>query len=189
MRALQVVIVARTIKVGGHGRDPVAVLILRAIGLAELDPCDLGDGIPFVRRLQRAGQQAVFGDRLRGELGIDAGRAEKQKPFHIRRVRRRADIGFDLQVLQQEIDRIVIVGLDAAHLGGGHDNGIGPGILHPFVHRVLIGEVHNIAPCGDHLAVFRCQTAHNSTAHHAAMARDPDTLAGQIVAHTVPPAQ
>ena len=53
--------------------------MLAAIGLAQLDAGDLGDGIPLVGRLQRPGQQRVFVHRLRRKFGIDAGRAEEQQ--------------------------------------------------------------------------------------------------------------
>ena len=39
--------------------------MLAMIGLAQLDPGDLGDGVPLVGRLQRPGEQGVFRDRLR----------------------------------------------------------------------------------------------------------------------------
>ena len=69
---LQVEIVARPVEIGRHGRDEVAA-VLAAIGLRQLDAGDLGDGVPLVGRLQRAGEQRVLGDRLRRELRIDAG--------------------------------------------------------------------------------------------------------------------
>ena len=74
----EIEIVAGTVEVGRHRRDEIGA-VLPAIGLAQLDPGDLGDRVPFVRRLQRAGQQRVFGDRLRRELRVDAGRAEEQQ--------------------------------------------------------------------------------------------------------------
>ncbi len=48
-------IVAGTIKIGGHGRDEIAT-ILAAVGLAQLDPCDLGHCIPFIGCLERTGE-------------------------------------------------------------------------------------------------------------------------------------
>src|SRR3546814_9347084 len=52
MAALQVEIVAWAVKIRRHGRDIIAA-ILPAIGLAQLDPGDLGDRIPFGGGLDR----------------------------------------------------------------------------------------------------------------------------------------
>jgi hypothetical protein len=62
--AVEVEIVALAVEVGRHGADEVAAVLL-AIGLGQLDAGDLGDRVPLVGRLQRAGQQAVLADRLR----------------------------------------------------------------------------------------------------------------------------
>ena len=51
----------------------------RGVSLAELDPGDLGDGVGFVRRLERAGQQRALRDRLRRELRVNAGAAEEEQ--------------------------------------------------------------------------------------------------------------
>ena len=51
----QIVIVPRTIKVCRLGRDEIRP-VLFAIGLTQLDACDLGDRVPFVGGLQRACQ-------------------------------------------------------------------------------------------------------------------------------------
>ena len=53
---LRIVIVARTVEVGRHRGDEVAA-VLPPVRLAQLDARDLGDRIPFVGRLERAGQQ------------------------------------------------------------------------------------------------------------------------------------
>ena len=75
---LQIEIVAGAVEIGRHRRDEVAA-ILPAIGLAQLDAGDLGDRVPLVGGLERAGEQRVLADRLRRKLRIDAGRAEKQQ--------------------------------------------------------------------------------------------------------------
>ena len=85
---LQVEVVAGAVEIGRHRRDEVAA-VLPAIGLAQLDAGDLGDRVPLVGRLERAGQQRVLGDRLRRELRIDAGRAEEQQLLDAGRVARR----------------------------------------------------------------------------------------------------
>ena len=85
---MQVEIVARAVEVGRHGGDVVAAM-LPAVGLGQLDAGDLGDRIPFVGRLERAGEQCVLVDRLRRELRIDAARAQEQQPFDVAPVRGR----------------------------------------------------------------------------------------------------
>jgi len=52
--------------------------MLLAIGLRELDPGDLGDGIPFIGRLKTAGEQRILVYRLGGVFRVDAGGAEEQ---------------------------------------------------------------------------------------------------------------
>ena len=56
---LEVEIVAGAVEVRRHGGDEVAA-VLAAEGLAELDAGDLGDRVPLVGRLQRAGEQALL---------------------------------------------------------------------------------------------------------------------------------
>src|SRR5256885_5467381 len=59
---------------------------LFAIRLAELDPGDFGDGIPFVGRLQRAGEQVFLFERLRRHLGVDRSEehtSELQSPCNL----------------------------------------------------------------------------------------------------------
>jgi hypothetical protein len=70
----EVEIVLRPVEVGRHGRDEVAA-VLAAVGLGELDAGDLGDGVPLIGRLQRAGEQGFLADRLGGEPRIDAARS------------------------------------------------------------------------------------------------------------------
>ena len=67
----QVEIVVRAVEVGGHGGDEVAP-VLPPVSLRQLDTGDLGDRVGLVRRLKRAGEKRVLGDRLRREPRIDA---------------------------------------------------------------------------------------------------------------------
>ena len=89
------------------------------VRLAELYAGDLGDCIGVIGRLQRAGQQRVFWNRLRRHFGIDAGRAQKQKLLDRAIVRRADDVGLDHQIVIEEIDRIAVVGVNAANLCRG----------------------------------------------------------------------
>ena len=74
----------------GPGRFPISATkdasirheiaaMLPAVGLAQFETGDLGDGIPLVGRLERAGQQRAFRHRLRCQARIDAGGAEEQQ--------------------------------------------------------------------------------------------------------------
>ena len=76
---LGVEIVVGSIEIARHDRN-VAPAELALIGLAHLDAGDFRDRIPFVGRLERPGEQAFLGDRLRSKFGVDAGRAEKHQP-------------------------------------------------------------------------------------------------------------
>ena len=49
---------------------PVRARLLAPVSLAELDAGDLRDRVPFVGRLERTGEQLLFGDQLSGELGL-----------------------------------------------------------------------------------------------------------------------
>ena len=64
VRARQVEVVVRAVEVGRHRRDEVRA-VLPPVGLAQLDPGDLGDRVRLVGRLERAGQQRLLGHRLR----------------------------------------------------------------------------------------------------------------------------
>ena len=119
-----VVIVARAIEVGGQllrrrlrlQADGIKV-VLPAQRLTQLDAGDLGDRIPLVRGLERPGEQRFLADRLLGELRVDAAAAQKQQAPHPGAPGRFDHVGLDLEVVEQEISWIAVVGLDAAHLG------------------------------------------------------------------------
>lgn len=68
---LQVVIIARTVKIRGHDRQ-IPCAVLTVVRPAHLDARDLGQGIGSVRGLQGAGQQIGFSDGLRTFARIDA---------------------------------------------------------------------------------------------------------------------
>jgi hypothetical protein len=72
----EVIIVAGTIEIARHRGDEIGA-VLAAIGLRHFQAGDLGDGVPLVGRLERAGEQRIFDDGLRRQPGIDARRPEK----------------------------------------------------------------------------------------------------------------
>jgi hypothetical protein len=122
VRVLRVEVVLRTVEVGGHGRDGVKA-VLDAVRLAHLDAGDLGDGVPLVGGLERAGEERVLRDGLRRELGVDAGGAEEEELADGAALERRVDdVGLDLEVGGDEVAGVGGVGVDAADLGGGEDH-------------------------------------------------------------------
>lgn len=71
-------VVVGAVEIRRHGGDRVEGM-LDAERLAHFDAGDLGDGVPFVGRLERGGEEGGFGDRLRGEFGVDAGGSEEEE--------------------------------------------------------------------------------------------------------------
>ena len=53
VRGLQIVIIIWSIKIGGHGANEIAAELF-SVGLAELNPGNFSDGVPFIRGLQGA---------------------------------------------------------------------------------------------------------------------------------------
>ena len=81
----EIEIVPRAIKIGRHRRYEIAT-VFAPIGLTKLEPSDLGNGIPFIGGFKRSREQRIFLDRLWCHFRIDAGGAEKQQLFNVRRL-------------------------------------------------------------------------------------------------------
>ncbi len=64
-------IVAGAVKIGRNCGEKVESLFL-PIGFGQLEPGDLGEGVPLVRRLQRPGEQGPLAHRLGSIARIDA---------------------------------------------------------------------------------------------------------------------
>ena len=136
-----VVVVSRAIQIGGQllrrrlrlQADGIKA-VLPAQRLTQLDASDLGDRIPLVRGLERAGEQRFLANRLLGELGVDAAAAKKQQAPHPGAPGRFDHVGLDLEVVEQEISRVAVVGLDAAHLGRRQHHHRGRVLAEPALH-------------------------------------------------------
>ena len=115
--------------------------MLTSVEFAELQPGDLGDGVGFVGRLERAREERLFLDRLRGELGINAGAAQKEDPFHPRLIGRLYEIRGDHEVVVEEVGGPGVVGVDTADFGGGDDDGLGPPRGHEIDGGPLVAQV------------------------------------------------
>ena len=178
----KVIVVAPAIEVGRHRRDAVHP-VLAAIGLAQLDPGDLGDRVPLVGRLQRPGEQRFLGDRLGSELGVDARRAEEQQLGHPRAACAFDHIRLDHQVVIKELGRIRVVGMDPTDPRRGDDRQVRALGLKPREHRALIAQVERVSARTNDVARFCGKTAHHRATDHAAVARDPDLLVGEVEVH------
>ena len=140
MAGLQVEVVAGAVQVGRHEREVVgAVLAVEAA--AQLDAGDLGDGVGAVGLLQRAGEQVLLLERLRGLARVDAGAAEEDQPLDARGERLVDEVELDHQVLLDELARLLPVGQDAADLGGGDDDDLGLLLGEEALRGALVGEI------------------------------------------------
>lgn len=95
---------------------------------------------------------------------------------------RRLDyVGLNHQVLVDEVGWVGVVGVDAAHQGGGQVHLIWPFQVEKPLHGGLIGQVKLSVGSGDDLG-WRCalgqQVPHDGGTHHAAVAGDVDLLLG-----------
>src|SRR5262249_5314708 len=114
MGALEIEIVIRSVQIGGHGTDKIGSELAR-IRLAEFNSRDLCHRIRLVGWLERSAQQCAFRNRLRRELRVNARAAEKQQLARFVLEGGTNDIVLDLEVLDQELNRLITVGLDSPH--------------------------------------------------------------------------
>ena len=148
----QVEVVARAVEVGRHEREAVrAVLAVEAA--AELDAGDLGDRVGAVGLLQRAGEQVLLAQRLRGLARVDAGAAEEDDLARPGGLRLADDVGLDLEVLVDELPGLLPVCEDAADLGGRDDDDLGALLGEEAARGVLVGEVELVEVAHDEVLV------------------------------------
>src|SRR5262245_61324295 len=102
-------IVFGPIKIGGHCRNKIAT-ILASISLAELEASNFCDRVPFIRRLEWAGEQRIFTDGLWRELGVNARRPEIKQLLYAVGTCRADHILGDGQIVVEKIDRRAAVG-------------------------------------------------------------------------------
>lgn len=169
MAGFQVIVVARSVQVGGHdGQKFCAVLAVVAPAL--LDSRDLGQGVGTVGGLQRAGQQIFFLHGLGGMFGIDAGGAEEQQSGDVVLVGCMYDIGLDHQIFVDELRRIGVVGKDAADLGGCQKYVVRVFLGEKGIHRLLAGQVQfGVRPEDNVFISFTPQRLAQGRAHKAAV--------------------
>jgi len=168
----QVEVVVRAVQVGGHDRD-IGGPVLAVVGVAHLDPGDLGDGVGRIGGFQRAGEQGVLADRLGGEFGVDAGTAQEDQAFHPGPIRLMEDVDLDQQVFVNELAAIDIIGVNAANLGGGEKHDIRAFLGEEARGRRLIEQIEFGVGAQNQVGVaLRPQGAHQGGTHQAAMASD-----------------
>jgi hypothetical protein len=148
---LQVVVVVGPVEVGGHGADEVAAM-LAPEGLAELDAGDLGDGVPLVGGLERPGQEVFFLEGLGGHFGIDAGAPEEEQLADAGAAGPVDQVVLDLEVLEEEGGGLGAVGEDAAHLGGGHEDELGPLLGEEAIDGGGVEEIEFLAGAAQEMA-------------------------------------
>ena len=69
VRRSQVEVVAGAVEIGRHDTRSLRKPYCRAVRLAHLDAGDLGDGVPLIGGLERAGEQAILGIGCGASLG------------------------------------------------------------------------------------------------------------------------
>ena len=174
MAVVGVVVVVRAVEVGGHHGEEFGA-VLAVVAPAHLDAGDLGQGIGPVGRFERAGEQAVFLERLRGQPGVDAAGAEEQQAGGVVRVGGVDDVGLNGQVAADEVGRVGVVGVNTTHLGGGEEDVVGLLLGKEGVGGVFVGEVELGMGAGDEVAVaVGVQVGHQGRADQAAVAGDVD---------------
>ncbi len=149
---LEIVVVAGAVKIGGHGGDEVAV-VLAAEGFAEFEAGDFGDGVPFVGGFKRAGEEGVFVDGLRRELGVDAGAAEEKEFADFVFVGAVDEMVLDEEILVKEGDGLGAVGEDAADFCGGDEDVFGLFAVVELADGFGVEEVEFGAGAGDEVGV------------------------------------
>ena len=175
MAVLQVIIVARTVEVGGHGRNEV-VPVLVSVRFAQLNAGDFGDGVWLVGGLQRPCKDGGLCERLRRHFGVDATGPQEQQLPHFCLVRGVDEVGLNHEVVVKEICSVNTIGVDAAHFGRGNEHVRGFFLRHHVVHGGLVAEVQFCARKGDGVGeALGFDGTTDGLSDHSAVAGDIDS--------------
>ena len=118
------IVVAAAVQVCGHcGMVEYAVLF--AVGGAELESGDFGDGVGLVGGLEWAGEQRTFGDGLRRVFGVNTGTAKVKKPLHSAQEAAMDEARGHGDVVVQKVGGIRGVGEDSTDFRGCDEDAIG----------------------------------------------------------------
>ena len=185
MTVLRVVIVSRAVKVAWHDAAEISA-VLSVIALTHLDACDLGDGVRLVGGFERAGEQVFFLDRLRAVAWVDATGAEKKQLLDAGLPCFMDHVALDHQILVDELGRVGVVGMDAAHLGSSEIDLVDALALEEGADSGLVGEVKFGMGAGDQVGVsLGLQCPNDGGSNHAAMAGDVDACIEVDFGHCV----
>ena len=170
----QIEVVVRPVKVCRHGRDKIRAILAR-VGLAKLDPGNFGNGIRFVRWLERSAEQGGFRDWLRRMLRINARAAQKKKFAHSAVVRRVNDVVLNAQIIEQKFDGKIRIRFDPAHFCRRENHDGRFFLSEEIPHGLFVCEVQLRAVALDQVAKTPSfEPPDQSAAHQAAMTRDKD---------------
>src|SRR5690606_35523013 len=172
----EVKVVARAVKVGRHQAGGIEAVLL-AVGLAQLDPGDLGDRVPLIGWLQRAGEQGSLADGLLGELRIDAGRPEEGQLLRTMAVRGVDYVVLDLETPDKGLRGIGVIGVNTANLRRREDDHLGLFLGEEGLHGSGVTQIQDIAPGQEEVVVAkRLQTADDRRADQAPMPCNENTV-------------
>ena len=178
VRTLQIEGVSGPVEVRRHRAD-VGGAELPAVTAHLGDAGDLRQRVGLVGGFQRAGEQRVLGDGLRGVLGVDARGAEEQQPRHAGGVGAGDDAELDAQVVLQERHRLVAVGQDAAHLRGRQHHGVGAALAQPPHGGLRVPQVQVGTVPGEHPVAFGGQPPGHGGADQTTVPGDEHPGAGR----------
>ena len=127
------------------------------------------------------GQQRILGDRLRRELW-DRCRTSRGTEGGSTSQRCAASTTFAsiIRFSIEKLRRVAVIRENAADLGGGHDDGVWPGVFRAKPRpRPAASNRPRFVTGGDHLAILAGEAPRDGGADHAFVAGDPDPLARQ----------
>src|SRR5665213_3450956 len=114
-------------------------------------------------------------------FGIDARRAQKQKPLYTNGVTGTYDIELYSKIIAKNIDGKITVSRDAHDLGGGVNHDIRPFRHEPVQCRLFLGQIKFAAIGDKNNAIFAREPANDRRANHAFVARNKDFFSREII--------
>ena len=172
MRTGEIEIVVWPVEIGRHRRNEIAA-VLRAIGLAQLDSCDLRDGVRFVGRFERAVEKLFLFHWLRGVARVNARASEIQELLGAKQMRRMHHCGVDHHVVVDELGGSCRVGENTAHGAGNEIHEFRAIGAEPVINGRLVAQVELIARGRQDIRITEIlQPSHNGGADQPAVTGD-----------------
>jgi len=135
-----VVVVAGAVEVRRHHAAVVGT-VLAVVAFTEFYAGDFGYGVGLVRRLKHSGEQRILRHGLRCLFRVDAAGAEEEEFLHPVPVCGIDHIALDHQVLEDELGRVGVVGVDAADFRGGEVDLVRPFRSEELPHCCLTRQI------------------------------------------------